>query len=297
MVFWHVREGFVGPYSHRSVAVKSFRCGEVWRSGELPHTRSRKGFRGEVGVLSVVSPKCPWRGEWFFAAALWPFLVIVGAASAEQPEAERSGLSWEHDVAPLLKELCFKCHGSDKREAGLDLRRRSALVRGGDSGPAIVVGQPMQSLLIEMLEDGQMPPPGEPRLSAAQVAVIRQWISSGAAAADPEEPPPAVPEQPGSRDEEARHHWSFQPVRKVVSPRVQDAVWVRTPIDLFTLATLERHGWRPAPPAGREVWLRRVYFDLVERLEAARTARRNIGPLGRRIRPLARGPRQGTRPP
>ncbi len=216
---------------------------------------------GKNSVVFVVLLDRRFCGEWFLGVAI---LLIVAAAPAQGVAAAENGLTFENDVAPILKAHCFKCHGSGKQESGLDLRRRFTIVSGGDSGPAIVAGKPQKSLLIEMIEDRQMPPKGEPRLNDDQLAVIRRWISTGAAIAAKQEPPLAVADNADEViDENARRHWAFQAVRKIAPPKVAGAAWLKNPVDAFTLAALEQRHWQPSPPAGRAEWMRRVYFDLV----------------------------------
>ena len=195
-------------------------------------------------------------------AAAW---LLAGTSAATAVEAAtESRLTFEKDVVPVLKAHCFRCHGAEKREAELDLRRRFTILQGGDSGSAILSGKPKKSLLIEMIEEGLMPPEGEPRLRNDEVAVLRRWIATGAAIAGKEEPPLAANESVAPAfDETARLHWAFQPVRKVTPPTVNDSDWLETPVDAFTLAELERRNWQPAPPATRTKLIRRVYFDLI----------------------------------
>jgi hypothetical protein len=71
---------------------------------------------------------------------------------------------------------------------------------------------------------------------------------------------PTRPERPAVSPEE---HWAFRPVRRPAVPAVRDRAWVRTPIDAFVLARLEKAGLRPAAPADRRTLLRRVYLDLI----------------------------------
>ena len=60
-----------------------------------------------------------------------------------------------------------------------------------------------------------------------------------------------------------REHWAYMPVRRPQVPAVDDAEWVRTPIDNFILVKLEQQGWRPAPTAQPYDLLRRLYLDLI----------------------------------
>ena len=94
--------------------------------------------------------------------------------------AEPKTPTFEADIVPILKSRCFGCHGAKKRESGLDLRRKFTMLKGGESGPAIDQKQPAESLLLEMIEEGLMPPEGEPALSAMQIRTLKQWISAGA---------------------------------------------------------------------------------------------------------------------
>ncbi|MEO2029367.1 MAG: PSD1 and planctomycete cytochrome C domain-containing protein [Fuerstiella sp.] len=191
-------------------------------------------------------------------------ILVPGRAACGQDAARAENrLTFEKDVAPLLKTYCFRCHGEMKREAGLDLRRRFTLIRGGDSGPSIQPGMPKQSLLLELIEDGLMPPEDEPQLSAEQIAVLRRWIASGAAITGAEERPLAASEDMADIvTDKARKHWAFQTVAEVLAPQVEDESWLRTPVDAFILAKLQQEQWQPASTATRTALIRRLYFDL-----------------------------------
>lgn len=168
----------------------------------------------------------------------------------------------EADVIPILQMRCTVCHGKRKQEAGLDLRTRESVLRGGRSGPAIVPGKPEESLLVKRIAAGQMPPPKllfeyfvRPP-STPEVEVVRQWIRQGAAGAPPRaevrEAPPAA----------AAAWWSFRaPVRPAV-PAVRRKELVVNPIDAFLLAKLEGKGLAFAPAASKLSLMRRVYLDL-----------------------------------
>lgn len=199
----------------------------------------------------------------FSAAAL--SVVAVSAAGNDGPVI-RASLTFEKDVTPILKTHCVKCHGGGKREAELDVRRRFLLLRGGDSGPAIASGNPKKSLLIELIDEGLMPPEGEPRLRREDIETLRSWIAAGAATTAKVEAPLEDDDHKASRapySDDARQHWAFQPVRNVSPPSVSDAAWLTTPVDAFILEKLEQQNWRPAAPASREELIRRIHFDLL----------------------------------
>ncbi|MCK5942762.1 MAG: DUF1553 domain-containing protein [Planctomycetes bacterium] len=56
--------------------------------------------------------------------------------------------------------------------------------------------------------------------------------------------------------------WAYRPLSRPAPPAVEDERWVRSPIDAFVLAGLERRGLEPAPSADRHTLLRRVTYDL-----------------------------------
>jgi Protein of unknown function (DUF1549)/Planctomycete cytochrome C len=166
---------------------------------------------------------------------------------------------FEKDVLPLLTARCLKCHGEKKPKAALDLRTRAGLLKGGESGPALVPGESAKSLLFEMVRKGEMPPGKESKLTAEQMALVKAWIDGGALSAES-----ATTAEAAGRavTEEDRKFWAFQkPVRPPV-PRVQHIERVRTPIDAFILAKLEARGLTLSPDTDRATLLRRVSFDL-----------------------------------
>ncbi len=186
----------------------------------------------------------------------WAMLSADLFAQAKPP-------TFEKDIVPIFKSRCDGCHGAKKREAGLDLRRKFTMLKGGESGPAIDEKQPARSLLLEMIEEGLMPPEGAPALSATQIQTLKQWISAGAPLSGKTEARlPDAETDSDPIDPAARQHWAFQPVGDAVLPRVTNAAWTKTPVDAFILAELEKRSWRAAPPAPKAEWLRRVTFDL-----------------------------------
>jgi hypothetical protein len=207
----------------------------------------------------------------------WSLFTLLGLASAnmcvvaqEASEGEGDALSpanvefFEKKVRPLLVERCFECHSGNETNGGLSLESRSAILKGGDSGPALVPRKPEMSRLIEAVrygnEDLKMPPKN--RLSEEEVAVLEKWVSLGA-------PDPRVgdvnagPMPVGMSIEDGRNFWSFRPLPAPVIPDVKNTAWVRTPIDAFLLARLESTGLQPAPPVDKRTLLRRVTFDLI----------------------------------
>src|SRR5581483_9904414 len=112
----------------------------------------------------------------------------VAGGGDKQPAAQEKIL-FETHIAPILEARCVKCHGAEKTRAGLDLRRKFTMLNGGDSGPALVPGKPGDSILLQRVLKGEMPPPGEAKLDARQVDLLRKWVAAGAPLAKSPEAP------------------------------------------------------------------------------------------------------------
>lgn len=164
---------------------------------------------------------------------------------------------FENQVRPLLLEQCSECHGEKQQNGGLRVDRHASLLKGGDTGPAIVPGDVNASLLLQAVrrEDGLEMPPDDP-LSDAQIAVLETWIKQGA------EWPDEEPVEETSIADRARDHWAFQPINDPDIPNVQNSNWVNTPVDAFVLAKLEEAGLSPSPEADRRSLIRRVSYTL-----------------------------------
>jgi hypothetical protein len=183
------------------------------------------------------------------------WLLLEALSLAAPVRAEEGPVDYLRDIKPFLHERCYACHGALQQNAELRLDTAAAIVRGGESGPAIVPGKSGQSLVIEAVTGDvavwRMPPEGEP-LTTKQIALLRHWIDQGARLPEHEEAEP-----------DPREHWAFQPPARSEAPQVKSTAWIRNPIDAFLAAEHERLGLAPAPPAADHVLLRRIYLDLV----------------------------------
>ncbi len=190
-------------------------------------------------------------------------LLLSGYGGAGEPAAKPAGtLTFETDILPILQARCAKCHGDEKLQGGFDVRRRFALLKGGDTGPAFVAGKPDESILIEKIEKNEMPPPDEGRLDDKQKALIRQWVLAGAPTVKNPEPPLEESEIASRISDEDRQFWSFKPPVRPAIPAVKGMDRVRTAIDSFLLEKLEAKGLSFNVDAPREVQVRRLYLDL-----------------------------------
>ncbi len=177
------------------------------------------------------------------------------AASAEDTFLRR--------VQPLLKQKCLGCHGDDAKLRGnLDLRTRQAMLKGGDSGPALVPGDPERSLLYQAVlhtSDLKMPPKKEAQLTPAETTSLKDWIAAGA----PWPAPRTVATEAKGWKADPKDAWAFRPVSTPAIPAAAaNDPHARTPIDAFILEQLRRKGLQPAPPADRVTLLRRATFGL-----------------------------------
>ena len=207
----------------------------------------------------------------FRAAGVALAVVCLGVARVS-PAAQAATAELEHfekKVRPLLVKYCFKCHGPKEEEADLRLDSRAAVLRGGDSGPAIEPGRPSESRLIRAIgysdPDLQMPP--KKKLSARQIADLTRWVKAGApwpgakATTEPSVASGAI-QRPKITDEQ-RKFWAFRPVVDRTPPKLADESWATSPIDRFIGRALDAKGLKPAPPADKRTLLRRIYFDLI----------------------------------
>ncbi|HET6573161.1 MAG TPA: DUF1549 domain-containing protein, partial [Fimbriiglobus sp.] len=192
-------------------------------------------------------------------------VALAPVALAAEPTPEQAEF-FETKVRPVLAEHCYKCHSAETKKqpkGGLRVDGRALLLHGGDGGPAVVPGDPGKSRLIEAVRyanpDLQMPP--KAKLPAATIADLERWIKDGAPWPGTAAATPVVTSAFDLQRRKAEH-WAWQPVRPQSPPKVTDASWPRDPVDRFILAKLEAKGLRPAPPAGKLIWLRRVTFAL-----------------------------------
>ena len=190
----------------------------------------------------------------------------AGASASQRPAAPE--IITENDVLPIFQTRCVLCHGKRHQEGGLDLRTQASRLKGGMSGPAVVPGNPGESLLMRKILAGEMPPAkmvfdyAVRSPDSSEVETLRKWIAVGC--------PPAPAEDVAADNaidplvtDEARKFWSFQPPRHPSPPKVVHEDRVRNPVDLFLLQKLEAKGLTFSPDADRLKLMRRAYIDLI----------------------------------
>jgi Protein of unknown function (DUF1553)/Protein of unknown function (DUF1549)/Planctomycete cytochrome C len=195
---------------------------------------------------------------------LYLFVAMAMQASAtcpvfgqESTNESQQALTFERDIRPIFKAMCFQCHGEEPELKGkLDVRLVRLVQVGGESGPAISSGDAHNSLLWQKIEADEMPE-GTKKLKPHEKQLIFDWIQQGAKTARPE---PADVKDARFTEEELGF-WAFQPIKKPMLPRLESVEGAANVIDLFVLAKQREHGLKPSPLAPREVLIRRVAFN------------------------------------
>ncbi|QGJ70827.1 Planctomycete cytochrome C [Planctomycetales bacterium 10988] len=184
-------------------------------------------------------------------------------ATEEDAGTDPTAISFEHDIQPLLRRHCYRCHGEKASEGGIRLSQKESALGTGDSEmPLVVAGKPDESYLLTRLTDDSwgevMPLDAEP-LSKDEIALLRTWIDQGA----------KWPESLATD-----RHWAYTKPTKHEPPQVQKKSWIQNPIDNFVLSRLEEEGLKPSPQADKARLIRRASLSLtglppsVEEVEA-----------------------------
>ena len=180
--------------------------------------------------------------------------LVVWTASLS---AEEVLVHFEKHIRPTLVSQCLKCHGPKKQEGGLRLDSRGAILKGGESGPALVPGKPEQSLLLEALRYEGLEMPPEKKLDPRIIQHFAVWIAAGAEW--PKNQAVLRPAETKITDQD-RQWWAFRPLVRPPLPTYENS---SHPIDRFVFSRLQKEKMRPAPTAEKSVLVRRLYFDLL----------------------------------
>ena len=184
---------------------------------------------------------------------------IEEGAKSETPAELQEKQITQHDVLPITLLRCAACHGARLQRGGLDLRTTEAMMKGGQNGPALIRGNPDDSLMIQRIESEACPPRElllkffVKRPPKSEVTRLREWITAGAPVGNVA-PDVATTEPDLLVTDEDRQHWSFQP--PMVARR-------DITIDELVLQQLTDKGLTFSDEANRDTLIRRAYFDLV----------------------------------
>ncbi|MBY0503493.1 MAG: DUF1549 domain-containing protein [Bryobacteraceae bacterium] len=162
---------------------------------------------------------------------------------------------FEKNVRPLLVQQCLGCHSATSQPimGGLRLDDRALALKGGTRGPALVPGDPANSLLLKVVRHtaGALKMPPGPKMKDPDVAVLTQWVQMGAPWGATQ-----VSQSPQKK------FWAFVPPTAPGVPEVKEKAWAKSPIDAFILAGLEAKGLKPVKPADKRTLIRRATYDL-----------------------------------
>lgn len=172
--------------------------------------------------------------------ALLFFLLLTLPILASEQEV----IFFEENIRPVLSQQCYSCHSSKITDikGGLSLDSKEGVVKGGDSGPVIVIGNPDQSLIIKALEHSDLQMPPDKKLPDNIINNFKIWIKNGA----------IDPRNSADQNETATSYWSYQPV-----------VSSDTSIDSIILSKLNTLGIKPVELADDYTILRRVFYDII----------------------------------
>ncbi len=168
--------------------------------------------------------------------------LFLPAASAD---GSKPSVDFNREVRPILSDNCFACHGPDENQRKAKLRfdtKEGAFAKPGVITPGDASKSKLYQRVSSKDQDSVMPPASSGhKLTEKQIETLKRWIDEGA---------------------RWNEHWAFVAPKLPEIPKVTNANWVRTPVDNFILARLEKEGLKPSPEAGKTTLIRRVYLDL-----------------------------------
>ncbi len=172
---------------------------------------------------------------------------------------------FKSDVRQLLVEHCLACHGGEKVKADFNLATREDILKGGTEGQAIVPGDAAKSRTMKLIRHEEDPhmPQKKPKLPAAAIAKIEEWINLGAPYDKPLTDKKIDAKAPKVVTDKDREFWSFLPLKRVEPAADATDTWSRSPIDRFIFSQLKEKKLAPNPIASKHVLIRRAYLDLV----------------------------------
>ena len=173
-------------------------------------------------------------------------------------KADEKLLFFKQRIEPVLEEHCYSCHSAaaNSIKGGLRLDTRSAIRRGGESGPAVVPGKVEESLLLAALRYEGLEMPPNAKLPNEVIQDFIKWIESGAVDSR------LVAKSEAERREKAKSHWAFQRIERPVVP-ASNSRWIRNDVDQFILSKLRAEEVKPSPEADPRTLIRRLFLDLI----------------------------------
>ena len=168
--------------------------------------------------------------------------LLLAVQSFAQPVA------FEQQVRPILEARCLQCHNATMAMSNFNISTAATLLKGGKQGSPVVVGKPGESLLYQLAAAGKMPQ-GGPKLTSAELAILRLWIEQGAPF------PPSITLAKQAQPQ----WWAF---RSPIKPAIPASSGKVNPIDAFIADKLKTYNLELSPRAAHATLIRRLHFDL-----------------------------------
>ncbi len=191
------------------------------------------------------------------------WIATSASANGSAPPAPRLSPErlWIEQIEPLLDRKCLKCHAGVRQQGGLDLRSLETIVRGGDSGPEIVPGNPAASRIVTYTSPASgphMPPDPAKRLTPVELSSLKQWIA-------------ALPAVKTAQVDPRDRSWlpSFLDTYKratVSTEKAPASLSASKTIDWYLAADGAKQKLALAGNASDAVIVRRLYLDLAGRI-------------------------------
>lgn len=184
-----------------------------------------------------------------FKSILTTILLLL----ASTVSAQENGIKFfEKNIRPVLSTQCYSCHSSNSKDVkgGLSLDNRQGILNGGDSGPSVVPGKIDESLLLDYIDSGDMPPDNP--LSQEVVDNFKKWVKMGM-------PDPRYKHENRAIElRQARQFWSFKKVKRPSVAKYDGDV-----IDGIINDELQKQNLAPVGNADEYTLIRRLYYDLI----------------------------------
>jgi mono/diheme cytochrome c family protein len=189
------------------------------------------------------------------AASSMARAAITPAQMAQLPPAVKRPVNFSKEIKPIFEASCIKCHGRGRVKGGFRLDTRETLLKGGDTGAALVPGNSAESLLIALVQgvdpENVMPKKGS-RLTPEQIGLLRGWIDQGALW------------------EAGVTFGRLEPINlKPHLPEIPPGAKAANPIDRFLQPYFAGQKIKPAPPVADRIFARRAYLDIIGLLPPA----------------------------
>ena len=205
-----------------------------------------------------------WSKQWRRGLVAFFLVGFLGTSTRAQEPLSTSEEYWHRQVEPLLDRSCLKCHAGVRQQGGLDLRSLQTILRGGDSGPAIVPGKPDESRLVKYVlpQPGpHMPPDPKKQLAPEAITALKNWIALL--------PPQGKQPVPEYMESYRRSLPSLGTPPANLAPSAT--------IDWFLQASWKKDKLTPARVASEAALARRLYLDLAGRIPTGEELKQFVG--------------------